>query len=150
MSETISFFHHYLIARQLHDDAHDWYDDLSRGFVNSVAAKIFKNKNQSLNREPLSTQKDLLYSIFWNEVALEVVDSINHHIALAETSLKSLEKLKIIASTIYLQSLLDPLKKSARDTLSERSQMLDFLEAYAQKFIQYPTQTPTAQACTSP
>ena len=35
-----SFFRHYLIARQIHDDAHDWAEDLLRGRVTSVGALV--------------------------------------------------------------------------------------------------------------
>ena len=138
IADTISFFHHYLIARQLHDDAHDWYDDLSRGSINSAASKIIKHKNITstiASGETLGTiitkHKDLLYSIFWNETIPKIVEDIDRHIALAETSLRSLEGSGVLASTTYLQSLLDPLKKSAHETLSGRVKTLDFLKIYA-------------------
>ena len=34
------FFRHYLIARQIHDDAHDWVEDLLRGRVTSVGTLV--------------------------------------------------------------------------------------------------------------
>src|SRR5690606_507803 len=46
------FFKHYLIARQLNDDAHDWEEDLAKCHVNAVAARILdiwqNEKNKSV------------------------------------------------------------------------------------------------------
>src|SRR3989344_5146409 len=40
--QTRKFFWHYLFARQLNDDAHDWQTDLERGQVNFAAAIMLK------------------------------------------------------------------------------------------------------------
>ena len=37
---VLRFFKHYLIARQLNDDMHDWEEDLGRGHLNAVGAHL--------------------------------------------------------------------------------------------------------------
>jgi hypothetical protein len=39
------FFYHYLIARQLNDDAHDWQQDLQKGHLSAVVTLLLKEYN---------------------------------------------------------------------------------------------------------
>ena len=57
---TVSFFKNYLAARQLHDDAHDWKDDLMHGRINAATTqliRIFYKKHPEAPR-PFSLSRD--------------------------------------------------------------------------------------------
>lgn len=90
IKRCVSFFYHYLIARQLSDDALDWQKDLDRGFVNPVGTKILGGREK-------------------NEVFREIVSEIRDHISRAESELN---KNNAIVYKEYLQSLLDKLRPS--------------------------------------
>jgi hypothetical protein len=128
VTETILFFHHYLIARQLHDDAHDWQSDLEKGFTNSVAATILTNwhKHNSYTFV-LSDELPALQSIFWNEEILKTTKDIQTHIHKAKNCLS---KISILKDKTYLESILEPLQKSIEKTLYDRNIMISFLETY--------------------
>ena len=87
------FFRHYLIARQLHDDAHDWADDLLRGRMNSIGALVLRHHGEKYpggaKAKPpaaiirtTSTIPDLK-KIFWEEVIDDVSAMIRFHVAAA-------------------------------------------------------------------
>lgn len=112
------FFRHYLIARQLHDDAHDWIEDLNNGFVNSVSTRM------------ISTTADipLLQELFWESIIDDVCMDILTHIASARSILK---KVTIITEVTFLEALLIPLEQSARQAIHERDRARRFLKAIA-------------------
>ena len=91
IKSCVSFFYHYLIARQLSDDALDWKKDLERGFVNPVAAKILLHPG---NPE----------TVFKNKVKDEVIYNIKSHTSRA---LAELNKNQMIQYKEYLHSLLN-------------------------------------------
>ncbi|MDD3003090.1 MAG: hypothetical protein PHS06_04470, partial [Candidatus Shapirobacteria bacterium] len=72
-----SFFKHYLISRQLNDDAHDWEDDLKKGFINPAAVEIFKK----------TTDKKNFKEIFWKEVLIEISNIILKNINKAKKNI---------------------------------------------------------------
>jgi hypothetical protein len=48
-----NFFYHYLIARQLNDDAHDWEDDLRAERITVVGVNLLKDLSPSLSKVQL-------------------------------------------------------------------------------------------------
>lgn len=113
VKDLVSFFEHYLIARQLNDDAHDWADDLKRGFVNSASTLIFKKTELRDERK--------LKEIFWNETIDEVANLILYHISLAR---------KHIKDAPYLSSLLIPIEQGAFKAIKEKVKVKEFLMQY--------------------
>ncbi len=113
------FFIHYLIAKQLNDDAHDWVEDLSNGFINSVSTRII-NYCKTYNIEQLQ-------EYFWNYHIDEVVTTIFHNITLARNILK---KVTAIADVTYLDSLLTPLEQSSLQAKEERNKTKQFLHEF--------------------
>lgn len=79
------FFEHYLIARQLNDDAHDWGDDLKKGHLNSVATMLLKDfgATSSFNLQDLESLR--LY--FWRQTINDTAKVINHHLKRARQAL---------------------------------------------------------------
>lgn len=118
----LSFFKHYIIARQLNDDAHDWLTDLERGFLNSVSVNV-------LTEVPIRSRnnKTRLQKTFWNTTILTVAEDIRIHVQKAR---KNLTKINNIVNTEYFESLLTPIELGAQQALTERTRMQEFLRIY--------------------
>jgi hypothetical protein len=114
------FFTHYLIARQLNDDAHDWQEDLQNGFVNSVSVGML--------RETSSTDIAMLQEYFWEHHIDAVASLISEHILTARSILK---KITILKDVTFLEALLIPLEQSSVQALSERNRTKKFLKAFS-------------------
>jgi len=123
VKNLMRFFKHFLIARQLNDDAHDWEKDLKAGQINAVGAQILKKtKGQKLGIE-----YDKLQELFWYEIVVDVCQTVLKHAQLARRALK---KIPIIADPSLLDKLLIPIERSAQKALEEREETLKFLRAY--------------------
>jgi hypothetical protein len=117
-----AFFKHYLIARQLNDDAHDWEDDLKRGQVNAVAAALLLQvpQNQHTNQEVLRT-------IFWQKTMVYVSKDIYSHIKKAR---QSIAKVSIISKTDFFEHMLRAEENSAKRAIDERKETIAFIKTY--------------------
>lgn len=131
---TELFFRHYLIARQLHDDAHDWADDLLRGRINSVAALIihrFREKySAGSGAEIIKEVFDVLPSlkkIFWEDTVGVVAQMIVRHITAAR---RARAAIALPASADFMESELRRLEAGARRAIAERNNALIFLNDY--------------------
>lgn len=123
------FFHHYLIARQLNDDAHDWQQDLSRAHVNAVGARIlgkWQAAAGSLKQGiDLRKQAENLNLIMWEQVVQEVVQDVDTHIAKAR---QALGKFPPGSKVEFFDHLLIPLERSAHRALDERNDAIGFID----------------------
>lgn len=121
------FFRHYLIARQLNDDAHDWEEDLRLGHVNAVAVQVLRRwvEHHSLSNG-IHLKKDLeeLQMILWKSVIDEVCKEIHTHIAKAKEALGRAEMNEAI-----LLPMLNPLERAADKVLATRDEALEFIAA---------------------
>jgi hypothetical protein len=109
MKNFLIFFRHYIIARQLNDDAHDWEEDLARGQINAVGAKILtKTKVKSKMQE-----------VFWLEVFDDAAATILTHVGQARSAFPAME------------SLLVPIEKSIQKGRVERKESLAFIKTYS-------------------
>lgn len=111
------FFKHYLIARQLNDDAHDWETDLKMGFINPVSAEILKKTNLKKN----------LKEIFWKETLIEISNIILINITKAR---QNINKIKLIEKPELILSILDEPEKAAKMAIEEQSETLKFISEY--------------------
>lgn len=134
----LSFFQHYLIARQMNDDAHDWQEDLARGFINSAAAKVLGN-HMKKSGETLAQAMNLrnkeheqnLQKIFWEEVVPSYTKTIFGHIRKARLALSRLQKQKVFRDTPYFEAMLAPLEKSTRKAREQAHMTRDFLREFS-------------------
>lgn len=112
-----SFFKHYLIARQLNDDAHDWEDDLKKGFINPVTTKILAK----------TTDKKKYKEIFWKEVLIDISNII------LENTNKAREKIlknKLITKPELILSILKEPEESAKKAIIEQNEAIKFISEY--------------------
>lgn len=131
-----SFMKHMLAAKQLHDDAHDWEDDLAHGRITEITTliearyhariapsipfpRLFKNQ---------ARQKILphLRSLFWEEIIDDAEARIAAHIGAARQAWKSSGAL---AKSGFMEHHLSALEQGAMRAVTERDEILAFLAA---------------------
>lgn len=130
MQLTLKFFRHYLIARQLNDDAHDWEEDLLAGRVNAVGALLLRGvaaAEESLVEQPLEPLMVRLKRRLWEHEIVEVCELVSRHVAAARDAL---EQNPLLERAGGLVALLDPLEAAANEALQERARTLAFMRAY--------------------
>jgi hypothetical protein len=131
--DTELFFQHYLIARQLHDDAHDWADDLMRNRVNSIGELVLRRFQEKYPDDErgqttaLAKAMPLLKKIFWKEIIGDAVRMIDEHIAAARGAR---ERSLVLTDTDFMENALRKLENGAQRAIAERNNALDFLNDY--------------------
>jgi hypothetical protein len=131
VKKLIGFFKHYLIARQLNDDAHDWERDIRIGQINPVCAILLKKweKSSGYTKTDISLAMLIprLQELFWYESVYEISETIFHHINSAR---KNLHALDIIKYPEVFEKLLIPLETSAKQAIHQSKNAADFLQTY--------------------
>ncbi|HEY1074954.1 MAG TPA: hypothetical protein VGE59_04690, partial [Patescibacteria group bacterium] len=129
IKQTETFFRHYIIARQLNDDAHDWQDDLKAGHLTAVTTQLLRQALVTLpiKNHPRSILKLLpkLEDLFWQEELLRICNLISYHLSRARTALKNNPA---IHYPDPLLALLHPIEASitrARETHHTTGEFLD-------------------------
>jgi hypothetical protein len=121
-----AYFKHYIIAKQLNDDAHDWEKDLRKGHVTPVVAHLLTAANI---HEPIraSLLISRLNQQFWETEIVRICTDIVHHTTLAH---RALARISAIGDTAFLERLLKQQRESADRALSEHISAQEFLQAY--------------------
>lgn len=125
------FFRHFLIARQLNDDAHDWEKDLQNGQLNSVVTLLLGNRQLPCT---INVAADIggLRLQFWQETLNETSTLIHRHVAFARQSLLDFESfVNISVFTEWLQEL----ESSAQAAERGRNEALEFIQAYEENHV---------------
>ncbi len=116
--------HHYLIARQLDDDAHDWQEDFAKNHISYVVAQIRLGLG---HRQPTLPQ---MQQEFWHQTLPKICSTIQDNLQLARAELTSCSALP---ADNYLTSLLDGIEASVQSTLTKQTEAITFLKAYRGK-----------------
>ena len=124
------FFKHYLIARQLNDDAHDWERDLKYGQVNAVGVMLLEHITKKRVVIDTSDESDIwkgMELVFWKEVIDMVNEIIIRQVEKAERDLK---KVSMLVSNSRQSKMLKNIKMIVEKTRKEKAEALDFINAY--------------------
>lgn len=119
------FFRHYLIARQLNDDAHDFADDLFDGRLNAVSIYILSHMKDcdSSDTERIETMR----REFWYTHSEHISNTIIMH---CEKALQNISQCtKIIDKTFY-ERMIATYRHAAEQTIYEQKKMVSFLQKY--------------------
>lgn len=127
---VVQFFEHYLTARQLNDDAHDWPEDLQRGRLNSVSVRLLKRWRSQHVSSPLSLAQleKALQPLFWQVTVQEIAEVILQEVEKARSLLRAASFLN---STQALEDLLAPLEQAAEQVRSEHAKATAFFHGLA-------------------
>jgi hypothetical protein len=125
-----NFFKHYLIAKQLNDDTHDWEQDLKKGHITFVVSLILKKAlERNIINKNIFFKNDMpkLQKLFWYEIIEEISKYINEHVREAEEELAASS---LIINKRILEDLLTIYKEAANEALEESNKTKDFLKVY--------------------
>jgi hypothetical protein len=122
-----TFFEHFLIARQLNDDAHDWEEDLQAGHISAVLAMLL----QKTSEVDLASQLEQLRQRFWRETIDDVARLIRKHIAAAEQQLQLLEQYVTVE---VFRAWLAALESAVAAALTGRTDTQAFIAAYEESY----------------
>lgn len=125
----LKFFHHYIIARQLNDDAHDFEEDLKHGHINAVAAKALLDlQNEGLK---LDLRNDLLVEKMkeqvWQKNIISIYNDIIDHTNKAK---RALQRNPFFTQREIFEKKLSSIDILAKKTLEEHKQVKEFLSVY--------------------
>jgi hypothetical protein len=120
------YFHHFLIARQLNDDAHDWSEDLRRGHINAVGALVLKAADIRIDML-LSRLLPMLQKQFWHQDIQTVCVLIKKHVMLAK---RAIRKCEAISDFSMFDELVEKYNRASDTALEERAHMIGFLKRY--------------------
>jgi hypothetical protein len=84
---TLQAFRHYLIARQLNDDIHDWVKDLEAGQATYVVVELLRFLNVTPGTYALERLLPYARQQFWQAVLPRVCETALDHIAAARREL---------------------------------------------------------------
>lgn len=134
VQEWLTYQHHWLIARQLHDDAHDWEADLIQGHLTPVVTWLLQAHLTSLSKSPtfisLTPKRlQLLRTLFWKEVLPLVCQHTHHHLELARGALT---RHPLLTHPKFFLAQLAKLKRLTTQTQTEHTTALEFLDTLSQ------------------
>ena len=121
-----NFFHHFLIARQLNDDAHDWEIDLTAGRLSPVIVWLLQNQPLPVATEP----SPKLRQIFWHDTIDVVQIHIETHLRAAKEALDRLPKTFNLA---IFEDWLAELSGTTQAAIQERNDTRQFIAAFQGK-----------------
>ncbi len=118
---------HYITARQIHDDIHDWEDDLRAGIITYAVAKLLQETAIPAGTHKLAKLIPKLQRQFWHQTLPGFCATITRHTTLARRASTS-SGLLIEPNIVTL--LTKKLDDSAEHTLTEQKKAEEFLTAY--------------------
>jgi hypothetical protein len=129
LSSLKKFFLHYIIARQMSDDLHDWKADLKSGRLNCVSAWLIKELKKK-NKKAVSSKKllDDMQSLYWDKGLSFFAKKMLKSLREAERSIEQCPETKSMA---VMLDLLQRYKGVADKSLEESKRAKQFLKTYA-------------------
>lgn len=122
------YFLHYIIARQLNDDAHDWQEDLQSGrltYVNSLVLQQVAQRNINLKKDGQN-----LKDIFWAHVMPVVARDIFFH---TDQARKRLQGMNFLKNMEGFNTMLQPAELATKQALTESERTREFVTAAQRK-----------------
>lgn len=127
----MSFFSHYIIAKQFNDDAHDYEDDILAGRLTPVTVSVINRwiEKQGKKRRRIGPERDieLMRKIFWNETIVWASEEI---LVQARSARQCSRKLVSVGNQAFFEELLEKEEQSARKALEERTKALEFIRTF--------------------
>jgi hypothetical protein len=119
-STALLFFRYYLAARQLHDDAHDWREDLEQQRITSVVARLL-----ALSKKEETCPLEI---IFWHDVIPTIAQDIKDLLYQAR---QVISDSKSFPNPSAFEEIIGRLESAVELTLRERKRAMEFIAAYA-------------------
>lgn len=122
---------HYVIARQLSDDIHDFKSDFSRGQISYVVAYLLRKLHIKPGTYILRELIDQMSNYFWKKGVYEINELITREL---RWSRECFERSGLLQTgSAFYDMTLKPLEVSVHASESVINNQKQFLESYAQK-----------------
>lgn len=118
------FFHDYLIARQLCDDAHDWEGDLAHGRITPAVALL---AGQGQRKIQFKRELVQLQQRFWQRTMDELVGLVQIH---SDSARAALQSCATVCDNSQLLNWLEATEQSMKRALLERAKVEKFVSTY--------------------
>lgn len=129
------FFKHYLIARQLNDDAHDWGEDMQRGHINGVVSELLREISSEEAQKAyeftntIDVEKDMpvLQKDFWFKMIPRVTGMVLENVDKSKAYLRAVT---LVQKAEAVEKILFTTEKSAAKVISDHVKVEEFLVNY--------------------
>ncbi len=125
---VVAGLRHYIIARQLNDDAHDWKEDLRAGHISYVVAVLLRElrvaPGEWLPLDQLVAQAE---KQFWHHTLASACRRIRQHMYVGR---EALSRSELLTESNELSQMFDAIELTVRKTLRTVDQAERFLQAY--------------------
>lgn len=121
---------HYLAVRQLNDDLHDWQDDMRRGHITYVVARLLRELKQPPGPHQLASLHKKMEQQFWHHTLPVLCRQAKRHIRLGQ---RAFAASKLLKPDHIFAELLQKLDATMDRTLREHQKAEQFLAAYRQR-----------------
>ncbi len=125
---AIAMLEHYLIARQLNDDIHDWQEDLSSGQITYAVSVLLKMAQVQPGVYKISELSERLRQCFWENGLVTISNTIVTHTAKSKACLRSSI---LFRSECAIWSLVHTIEGTATKGLASHDSSKAFLVAFA-------------------
>lgn len=120
---------HYLVARQLHDDLHDWEQDLRTGLITYVVAAILRDMQVTPGKHTFTRLIPKMQRQMWHHTLPKICKVVSKHTMLARKEAKSST---LLTQSNIVTNLVDKIDEVTAKTLNEQSKAEKFLTSYSE------------------
>ena len=120
---------HYLVARQINDDLHDWVDDLRRGHISFVVAHLLRVNDIPKGPHSNDEVAERLKESFWKTELITLATIVVRHIDSAHIAFEG-TKLFDTKGPLF-KELIDPIKTSANQSIVIHREQKKFFKTYS-------------------
>lgn len=119
---------HYLAARQLNDDIHDWKSDAKKGHLSFVVCHLLRHISASDRYKHLSSNTiRTMEAAFWKTEMIQLCTQVLHHVRKARNYYARAGIAKDAPFIDYITAV----EKNAEQTIQQRYRYQQFLDSYA-------------------
>lgn len=118
---------HYIVARQLNDDLHDWEQDFRAGIITYVIASILRELSVAPGIHSFTKLLPDMQRHFWHHTMPDICSTITVHTQQARQAATSST---VLTEPNVITMLADAIDQSVEHTLSEHAKAENFLSAY--------------------
>lgn len=115
---------HYIIAKQLNDDMHDWQEDFQRGHITYVVRTILSELHFQNGAYTFADLQPVMQKHFWYHTLNTICDEMQHQLELSRNALAETTSLE---SDTVIDKLLNNIDSSIQVTRAKQTQTIQFL-----------------------
>lgn len=118
---------HYLIAKQLNDDAHDWQEDFLHGHISYVVTAILSELAIPQGTYKFHNLLPTMQKHFWHHTLNTICEESKRQLQLGRQALSATDVFK---QENIISHLLDSIEASLEDTLTKQAHTKEFLKHF--------------------